>query len=107
MRRASKPCGSTRVLTTVCLLAAASAAGTGPWDVEDQRTIEETFRFAAASDSNLLVIDNVSGSVRAVSRARRRRPLRPGLRIPLRLGGGPKMSFETLNGDVYIRNTDR
>lgn len=49
---------------SLLLVAAAAPAAADRWDVEDERTIEETFTFAAAAGPNLLVIDNVSGSIR-------------------------------------------
>lgn len=61
------------VALTSLLFAAAPPAGAGHWEVEEHQTIEKTLFFettstsAAASDSNLLVVDNVSGPIRVTA----------------------------------------
>lgn len=46
------------------LAALALPAAAGHWDVEDSRTIDEVLRFDGPAAERLLVVDNVSGSIR-------------------------------------------
>ncbi len=56
-------------LTLLALVLLALPAGAGRWDVEESRTIRETLSFPTSSDDNVLVVDNINGSIKVTGHA--------------------------------------